>query len=137
MKKAALIAIAFAASVATAQPGIAQDLADSTTPVSILACGVDRYVYPDDLGLLATTDTTVRIAFVNRTSQTIRDVTFRVDANVLGGARTIGDIGRFPTGVPIQHTYGPFGDVSHNARCDVASVTFEDGTLWSRKEEAR
>ena len=134
-----LIVLTFIATAAvcaaTTLPSVAQDASAANAPVSVLACDVlDQYASsPDDAGAVIWQDTMVRIAFVNRSTQTIRGVTFRVDANVHGGARTITDVGRFSTGVPIQHTFGPFGDVSYNARCDVAAVTFDDGTVWQRR----
>ena len=118
--------------IAMTQPSVAEDSAAANAPVSILRCDIlDEYASPDDTGSRISTDAMVRIAFVNRSSRTIRDVTFGIDSR--GGNRTIGDVGQFSSGVLIQHTFGPFGDVDDDARCDVASVTFDDGTLWQRR----
>jgi hypothetical protein len=119
-----------AISVATMEPTLAQESSSTDAPVSVLACkAVMNYatVSQGEQGQTSIpTGATVRITFVNRSTQTATDVTFLVDD------QPITYQGQFVSGVPIQHTFGPYDTIKDDATCDVSSVKFDDGRMWQR-----
>lgn len=126
-----LNALASAAiSIAAMEPSLARSSSATDAPVSVLACkAVTDYatISQGEQGQSSLpTGTTVRITFVNRSTQIATDVTFLVDD------QPITYQGQFRAGVPIQHTFGPYDTIGEGAMCEVSSVRFDDGRMWQR-----
>jgi hypothetical protein len=131
----AVSTIAISTSAArAAETDQAQSLLNSDGPLSISACQVMPIyatVSEGDSGVRnSSTGANLRVAFLNRSSQPITDVTFVL--NTPDGKVAITDRGWFSSGVPIQRTLGPYDHLSGEATCEVHSVRFNDGTLWER-----
>jgi hypothetical protein len=128
----AIATIAMAA--ATMQPSVAQDRPATDAPISIASCRVvptyDRALTNEGGGPSSPTGANVWISFLNRSARTITEVTFLLESSE--GPVTITDLGRFSSGVPIQHVLGTFADLDADATCGLYSVRFDDGTVWQR-----
>lgn len=85
---------------------------------------------------LTSTSSGIAITFVNGASKTANLVNFAVDSN--GRRFIVRDVGTFSPGISIVHTYRNGAGqafilpefIAPNIRCHVASVRFEDGTVW-------
>jgi hypothetical protein len=132
----AVSTIGIASSAArAADPDQAQSLPMQDAPLSIAACQVTPVyasVPAGDSGINnIATGANLRIAFQNRSSQPITDVTFVL--NTPDGKVAITDRGWFSSRVPIQRNLGPYANLSAEATCELHSVRFNDGTHWERE----
>lgn len=98
-------------------------------PVKIAEC---FYVAPpivEDDGMPAQPDA-LRIAFVNDAPRVATDV--HVVVRFGNHTQTINERGRFSPGVLIDHQFTPIADATplKPASCEVAAVTYTDGSRW-------
>ena len=115
---------------------------DSGSPVTINSCGpiLDKNSQTTVAGIPipASSSTGIAIEFVNESNQPATLVNFNV--NSAGGQFVIRDVGKFSPGVSIKHQYRKgVGQafvlpefIAPKISCEVASVTFADGTVWRK-----
>jgi hypothetical protein len=110
-------------------------------PVTINSCQpkLDQHGdnTPSFLGIpVASTSSGIAIEFVNESNKVATLVNFDVDSN--GSTFVIRDVGTFSPGVSIKHSYRNGSGqgfvlpafIAPRITCRVASVKFEDGSIW-------
>jgi hypothetical protein len=117
----------------------------NTPPVTINSCGpiLDKNSQTTVAGIPipAQASDGIAIEFVNEATQPATLVNFNV--NSAGRQFVVRDVGKFAPGVSIKHQYRNGAGqafvlpdlIAPKIKCDVASVTFADGTVW-RKGQA-
>lgn len=130
-----LSALATAAiTTTTVQPSFVQDQPAVDAPISIASCQVVPTYEPvasgDSNPPSSPTGASVWISFQNHSERTVTNVAFLLETPE--GAVTITDQGRFSSGIPIQHTLGPFADLQGDVTCSLSSARFDDGRVWQR-----
>jgi hypothetical protein len=130
----AMVALSPAAPLVLADAGV--------PPVTINSCGpiLDKNSQPTIAGIPipAQASTGIQIEFVNESAQTATLVNFNV--NSAGNQFVIRDVGKFSPGVSINHQYRKGAGqayvlpdfIAPKISCDVASVTFADGSVWRK-----
>lgn len=140
----ALVLLTCLSSRSLATPTI---VADATVPpVTINSCGpiLDKNSQTTIAGIPipAAASTGIAIEFVNESKQAATLVNF--DVRSAGDQFVIRDVGTFSPGVSIKHQYrNGQGQafllpqfIAPKVSCDVASVTFADGTIWRKGQPA-
>jgi hypothetical protein len=72
----------------------------------------------------------VEIAFVNRYDSAAKKVRFALRSG--NAAEIVTDSGTFSTGTTITHLFSPGNVGTNTVECAVESVTFADGSAWTR-----
>lgn len=141
--------LALTLSMGTPGPGFADPVAGSAPgnpPVTINSCGpiLDKNSQSTIAGIPipASASTGMQIEFVNESNQTATLVNFNVQSG--GDQFVIRDVGTFSPGVSIKHKYRNGAGqafilpefIAPKIACDVASVTFADGTVWRKGQAA-
>jgi len=128
----------------SAAPTIVADA--SVPPVTINSCGpiLDKNSQTTIAGIPipAAASTGIAIEFVNESNKPATLVNF--DVQSAGDQFVIRDVGTFSPGVSIKHQYrNGQGQafllpqfIAPKVSCDVASVTFADGTIWRKGQPA-
>jgi hypothetical protein len=142
-KTAIVLGLAVGILTPCGQAAIAQGVAD---PISINTCAAQLRPNPAPssvptfmgipIGPVTSTSSGMHIVFVNDSQKVAKLVNFAVDAN--GNQFVVRDVGVFSPGVEIDHQYsnGAGMDfvlptfIAPNVKCRVASVEFNDGTMW-------
>lgn len=139
-----LVLVTCFSSQISAAPTIVADA--SVPPVTINSCGpiLDKNSQTTIAGIPvpAAASTGIAIEFVNDSTQVATLVNF--DVRSAGDQFVIRDVGTFSPGVSIKHKYRN-GEgqafilpefIAPKVACDVASVTFADGTIWRKGQPA-
>ncbi len=141
---AILVLMTCLSSQSSATPAIVADA--SVPPVTINSCGpiLDKNSQTTIAGIPipAAASTGIAIEFVNESNKPATLVNF--DVQSAGDQFVIRDVGTFSPGVSIKHQYrNGQGQafllpqfIAPKVSCDVASVTFADGTIWRKGQPA-
>jgi hypothetical protein len=121
-------AIAVAATIAVGTPVLA--LAQSTAPVQIDSTFIEPSFPASD----GNTPGFAYVRFENETNVPATEVDFSLDANGRS-LQTFKDVGDYRAGMAVEHRFDfALADAQHHQSISVASVTFADGTTWSKDE---
>jgi len=134
-------------SIALGDAGTAAPATSASPPVTINSCGPiinDKNATTNVLGVPvpASMSSGIQIEFVNTANLPATLVNFAVDS--AGDHFVIRDVGTFSPGVSIKHQYRNGAGqafvlpafISPNISCHVASVQFNDGSIWRRGQQS-
>jgi hypothetical protein len=121
----------------TALSALAATLAVSGTatppaqyPIAVTQCNLFQNVFALPEGGPSPATRSLQISFVNHSPVAAKAVRFIIRYG--GATQTIDDRGTFSQNVAIEHSFDPSSVNSGSAQCEVASVTFADGTTWQQ-----
>jgi hypothetical protein len=108
-------------------------LALNSVPVELQACRMETAPLTDAPGPAQPLVAGTEVSFVNRSSVTATDVTFRISHAY--HTVTIDARGKFSPGVSIQRIFRDFAGTNYFRdqpdECEIVRVTFADGSMWT------